>query len=179
VIAAAKKMRNEYLVLRRPYEPESVRLVIIAESPPASGLYFYNPDGRTTEPLFTAMMRELGISCVPTKADGLVSFQRCGWLLVDATHEPVNKCSPSEREKIIERDYPLLHDDLAMLTPDRSTPLVLIKANVCRILEPKLVEDRFNVLNRGIVVPFPSSGRQKQFHRQFDAVLKSAGIRQC
>jgi hypothetical protein len=29
--------RAEYLDLRRRYEPKSIRLVIIAESPPASG----------------------------------------------------------------------------------------------------------------------------------------------
>jgi hypothetical protein len=37
--------------------------------------------------------------------------------------------------------YPLLRDDLASLTPDRSIPVVLIKANVCRILEPLLSKD--------------------------------------
>jgi hypothetical protein len=35
----AERKRNEYLALRRRYEPESIRL---AESPPASGKYFYN-----------------------------------------------------------------------------------------------------------------------------------------
>jgi hypothetical protein len=48
---------------------------------------------------------------------------------------------------IIIRDYPLLRDDLASLLSDQSVPLVLIKKNVCRILQPKLVEDGFNVLN--------------------------------
>jgi hypothetical protein len=37
--------RNAYLSMRRRYEPDVVRLVIITESPPASGLYFYNPTG--------------------------------------------------------------------------------------------------------------------------------------
>ena len=52
--------------------------------------------------------------------------------------------------------------------------MVLIKANVCRMLEPKLAADDFILLNRGRVVDFPSSGRQKDFEPQFDAVLKSA-----
>jgi hypothetical protein len=67
-------------------------------------------------------------------------------------------------------------NDLAALMPDRSIPLILIKENVCRMLEHKLTEDGFNMLNRGSVIYFPASGRQKDFHRQFGAIQKSAGI---
>src|SRR6516164_7187501 len=70
-------------------------------------------------------------------------------------------------------DYQSLRDDLASLLPDRSAPLILIKGNVCRLLEPRLKEDGFNVLNAGRVIYFPSHGRQKDFHRQFAAVLES------
>ena len=57
----------------------------------------------------------------------------------------------------------------------KSTPVVLIKANVCRLLESRMKEDGFNVLNGGRAVYFPSNGRQPDFRRQFDAVLKSTG----
>ena len=90
--------------------------------------------------LFAALMRQLGF-LPPTKEEGLREFQRRGWVLVDATYEPVNKLSRLGRDRVIERDYPLLRDDLEGLSPDRSTPLVLIKANVCRTLAPKLEQD--------------------------------------
>jgi hypothetical protein len=169
--------RTEYLDLRRLYEPQGlIRLVIIAESPPASGKYFYNPTGATSESLFAALMKQIGFF-PSTKEEGLREFQRRGWILVDATYEPVNKGLPnSARDKVLERDYPLLRDDLATLTPDRSAPLVLIKANVCQILKPKLVQDGFNVLNRDDVVPFPSTGQQKKFHERFGAILRSAEV---
>ncbi len=170
-----ERKRNEYLDLRRPYEPESIRLVIIAESPPASGLYFYDPTGARTEPLFAALMRQLRLSPL-MKEDGLREFRRSGWLLVDATYEPVNERTGSWKDRVIDRDYPLLRDDLAKLISDRSIPLVLIKANVCRILEPKLAKDGFNVLNGGRVIPFPSTGHQKEFHQQFGAILESTGM---
>lgn len=171
-------MRNEYLAFRRRYEPENITLVVIAEFPPASGRYFYNPAGRSSEPLFAAMMGQLGLS-PSAKKDGLLKFQQCGWVLVDATYEPVNEFTRSNRDRSIDRDYSLLRDDLARLTPDRLAPLVLIKANVCRLLEPKLVQDGFNVVNRGIVAPFPSAGQQKRFREKFSLIMKSAGIRQC
>ena len=165
--------RNEYLEFRRKFEPENIRLVIVAESPPASGKYFYNPAGAVSEPLFAAFMLQLGFTPT-TKEMGLREFQRRGWILVDATYEPVNAQSGVARDEIIVRDYPLLRDDLGELLPDRSTPLILMKANVCELLGPKLAEDGFNVLNKGQSVYFPSHGRQSDFHRQFGAILKSA-----
>ena len=111
--------RSAYINLRRRYEPERIRLVIIAESPPASGLYFYDETGAPSEPLFAAPMKQLDPSQPrrATKEVGLREFQRRGWLLVDATYEPVNKLGRSSVAGVIERDYPLLRDDLVTLTP--------------------------------------------------------------
>jgi hypothetical protein len=169
------KKRDDYLALRRRYEPENMRLAIVAESPPASGKYFYDQSGAPTEPLFAALMRQLGHSPL-TKESGLQEFQRNGWVLADATYEPVNGLSAADRDRIILRDYPLLRDDLTGLLSDRATPLILIKANVCRLLEPRLREDRFNVINHDRAVYFPGSGQQAKFHEQFGAILRSAGI---
>jgi hypothetical protein len=167
--------RDEYLTLRSKFTPKPVRLVIVAESPPNNRTYFYKPDGKVTEWLFTAMMQQL--KCEPTtKDEGLREFQRKGWVLVDATYEPVDQLGKDDkkREAVILRDYPLLSADLKKMLPDKSsTPIILIKANVCRLLEPRLKEDGFNVLNRGCVVYFPSHGRQPEFHEQFGPILKS------
>ena len=71
--------------------------------------------------------------------------------------------------------YPLLRDDLRNLLGEHSdTPLVVIKANVCRLVEPRLVRDGFTVLNRGRVVFFPSHGQQGRFHQQFEALVGPA-----
>jgi hypothetical protein len=165
--------RSEYLSFRRTFEPASVKLAIVAESPPASGKYFYNPAGAVTEPLFSALMLQLGFA--PTsKESGLRKFQQRGWVLVDATtYEPVNALDNQDRDLMITRDYHLLRDDLASMLPNRSTPVILVKSNICRLLGHKLTEDGFNVLNNGSVVYFPSTGRQKDFQRQFSAILKS------
>jgi hypothetical protein len=86
------KPREYYLSIRSKFAPASAKLVIVAESPPASdeGKYFYNPTGAVTEWLFAALMKQL---CVEpkTKDEGLREFQRRGWALIDATYEPVNK----------------------------------------------------------------------------------------
>ena len=165
--------REDYLRMRRCYQPQHVAAVIVAESPPTSGKYFYDPAGKPSEPLFSALLRQIGVERIGTKDAGLLLFQQAGWVLVDATYEPVNDGrSEAARDRAIERGYPQLVADLDSLTPNRSAPLVLIKANVCRILEPKLIADRFTVLNRGRVIYFPSNGRQLDFARQFRDVIR-------
>jgi len=153
-----------------------MRLVIVAESPPVSGLYFYDAKGKSTEPLFSALMKQLAFS-PGFKEDGLKEFQRRGWILVDATYEPVNTpgISNRDRDDIIQRDYPLLRADLEGLLSDRSTPLILIKANIYRLLKNRLIEDTFNVLNDRSL-PFPSTGHQTEFYNEFAAILKSTGL---
>src|SRR5262249_19039078 len=72
----------------------------------------------------------------------------------------VNELSPSKRDKMIVGGYQSLRDDLASLLPDRSAPLILIKENVCRLLEASLREDGL-----GRVIYFPSNGTQDALHR--------------
>jgi hypothetical protein len=167
-----EKQRNEFLSLRRKFEPTRITLVIVAESPPASGQYFYNPDGRVSEPLFNALMKQLGIQ-TKTKADGLLEFQERGWVLVDATYDQVDKRREALRNRAILRDCVILCDDLKQLlgTQWREVPVVLIKNNVCQLLEPKLKETGFKVLNKGRTIDFPSAGRQSDFHEQFREIV--------
>ena len=173
VPSASVRDRDYYLRLRREHEPKIVKLVIVAESPPASGKYFYDTTGSPMEPLFAALMLQLGISPT-TKEIGLQELRRRGWVLVDATYQQVDKLAKDaiqDRDEVIVGDYPLLVDDLASLTPDRSIPVVLIKANVCRILEPMLWKDGFTVLNDSRAIYFPSNGQQTKFRNQFSSVL--------
>ena len=106
--------RSDYHAFRRVYQPADLKLIVVAESPPVSGLYFYNPAGAVSEPLFSAFMQQIGVQPA-SKDEGLRSFHQKGWLLADATYEPVNvnAYKKVERNGIIMRDYPLLRDDLS------------------------------------------------------------------
>jgi len=84
-----------------------------------------------------------------------------------------------ETQHNIVEHYPLFRSDLESLISDKAVPLILIKANICRILEPKLKQDGFNVLNHDLVVPFPAAGRQTEFHRQFDKIGNRPGFDIC
>ena len=169
--------KDDYLAFRRKFEPRPVRLVVVAESPPKNQTYLYNPAGRTNEWLFTALMKQLG-QMPKTKEEGLRELQRRGWVVVDATYEQVDWFGQqvNKRNAIVERDYPLLVAALEELLPDKSTAIILVKANVCKLLDWRLTKYGFNVLNKGISVPFPSRGQQPKFQVQFALLLKTAGL---
>jgi hypothetical protein len=135
------------------------------ESPPASGNYLYNESGKTTEPLFSALMKLLHV--IPAnKKEGLELFQEAGYLLLDATYNPVNKLKAKERKEAILSNFCLLLEDLERINPIKDIPLILVKANICRILEPLLKQEGFIVENNGVIVPFPAAGQQKRFFKR-------------
>ncbi|MBU1170881.1 MAG: hypothetical protein KKD44_15080 [Proteobacteria bacterium] len=125
--------KDNYLKLRNKYLPEALKLIFILESPPASGKYFYNETGKTTEPLFNEMMKTFHYKPADKK-DGLEFFKSQGFFLVDSTYKPVNKMKGKEREATILSDFGNLVADLEAINGKQS-PLVLVKANICRFLE--------------------------------------------
>ena len=63
------------------------------------------------------------------------------------------------------------------MSPDKSVPIILVKANVCRVLDSRLTADGFNVMNQGSTVDFPANGRQPYFRERFPLLLKAAALR--
>ncbi len=158
--------------MRDAYMPTHLRAIFVLESPPKSGKYFYNPEGSVTEQLFAGMMRFVGIySAVKSKAEGLRCFRDRGFLIVDASYEPVDGLSGAARDRKIKEGYRSLVRDLNSLNPDKQVPLVLVKANICRLLEQPLQHEGFKVANGGIAPPFPGSGRQREFHERLNRIL--------
>jgi hypothetical protein len=169
--------KSHYHNLRSRYQPAHLNLVFLLESPPASGKYFYDPTGKTTEPLFAGLMRLIGENPA-TKHEGLTAFQARGLFLMDATYQPVNHIkSKRERDHAILDALPELIADLDRALPDRRTPIVLVKADICRLIEKPLKNEGFNVVNDGAFIPFPSSGQQANFHRTIQKLFSERKIR--
>jgi hypothetical protein len=164
--------RAEYLRFRTPYLPEQRKIIFVLESPPRSGLYFYNSDGKVSEPLFSAMMKDVVGIKPASKNQGLHEFASRGFLLIDATYTPVNydHLSLRERNNRILDDLPVLVEELrAYVGPN--TGVVLVKTNVCTLMEPILSAHGFSILNRGRTIPFPSTGQQGRFRTAVREVL--------
>jgi len=155
--------RAGYINLRNRYMPEHLRHVFVFESPPSSGLYFYDETGDKSEWLFGALMKFLNFT--PTnKREGLEYFARCGYLLVDATYEPIDGIKGNlDRGRELLTAVPALIADLESVDPAKKAPLLLVKKSVCMFLEPLLKQAGFDVLNNGVVLPFPVPYQQKRF----------------
>ena len=167
--------RAAYLSLRGSFVPSKVRTIFVLESPPASGKYFYNPAGSVKEPLFRAMMKDvLGIE-PGSKEEGLKEFAARGYLLVDATYTPVNRTKGKARDTIILGALPTLVEELKKYAAVE-TRLVLVKANVCTLLEPKLKKAGFNILNNGVKIPFPNRFHIRAFRDTIRSVLGTRHI---
>ena len=164
--------RSYYIKLRNRYLHSDLHVIFVAESPPASGKYFYDEDGSAAEPLFKALMNVLDIKPA-TKKEGLATFSEAGHILVDATYTPVNKIQGRSRKSAILADYGNLSNDLKTLCGKKKPDVILIKANICRLLEQKLRSDGFNVKNGGVIVRFPVSGQQKNFLREMKKIYRN------
>ena len=164
--------KKYYLSLKNKYVPENLKIVFVLESPPASGKYFYDKNGRVSEPLFSAMMKLLEFE-PQDKREGLKYFAESGYFLDDATYEPVNQLRGQIRENIILKNYPNLVADLRKLGVPEQINVILVKANICRLLKQKLLDDGFNVLNQDEIVPFPSNGQQNKFRIAVQKVMSN------
>lgn len=148
-------MNVDYVSLRNNYLPKKLKTIFVLESPPAGHGYFYDPTGRVSEVLFRAFMKAV-IDFSPTnKEEGLKKLASEGYLLVNPIYTPVNKLSDKEADKLILSNYENFKKDLRSIIGNKQTPIILIKSNICRLLEKPLLEDGFNVVNNGILVPFP------------------------
>jgi len=99
-----------------------------------------------------------------TKEEGLQKLKEKGVLILNPTYTPVNKLSDREANEIILGEYQNFKKDLLRFNPKKNIPLILVKANICRLLEKPLVEDGFEVLNKGQMIPFPIHYHQEKFH---------------
>jgi len=169
-------MKKEYyLKLRKKYKPEKLNIVFILESPPVSGKYFYKEEDSIKEPLFAAMMKLIGFK-PDNKREGLIYFAKSGFLIVDAIYEPVNQLKGKKRDDTILKNYTDLVADLNGLEDSKKISIILVKANICRLFEKRLVQDGFNVQNHGIKIPFPSTGHQNKFQSEVRKVMSKAVI---
>ena len=173
----------DFKTFREKYNPKNagipIRVLWIAESPPAGGGYFYFDETSGRNHLFRETVKALGwwpenktMSAGMDKTPYLKKFQMAGYFLVDLSYLPVNKMEKLEREKVLGRNIPRLLNDLEELDPQR---IVIVKATLFDILFSPVRETKFGsrVLNMRSI-PFPSHGNQKRYREEIRKLLVPA-----
>lgn len=160
--------------LRANYWPESIKYLLMAESPPVSEddqvRFFYNPKQEKWDFLFKSVMQVifLDFKTIYEKGDKhkyLQKFKGAGFYLIDATDTPINHLPKKERNKRIEAESKKRIKEIKKLI-SKQIPIFLIKKNVFNILYPRLKKLGYNVAHDEFL-PFPSSGQQSRFKKTF------------
>lgn len=160
--AAAAKRRRAAKACR----PKLIRLLLIAQTPPEDlDRYFYFPCVPTADYLFQAVVPHF-VDEVPARLDKreqLSALRDLGVYVIDLKPEPCDLRPLSD-----------FADDLVRRAKRRNPDdAILIKVDVYDIAFEPLRDAGVPVVDKRL--PFPSTGRQKEFCRDFEAALKAAG----
>ena len=142
--------------IRNQFMPKKAKILLVGESPPDNGTFFYVKSNMTT---FRSRPFEkvFGVHFADNR-EFLKYFQSKGCYLDDLSHEPVNHLPRKEREQILKDNIPLMAQRLSQLQPHV----------VCIVLKKIEGYVREAIKEAGIgpqvyVLPFPGLGHQDKF----------------
>jgi len=156
---------DEYKQAALKYRPERIKVLFIAESPPAykhnqEKSYFYFENNPRSDILFATISKALyDINYRKSdrnKLELLERLKRDGYWLIDAVERPINRIddkitTEKERGQLIREEIPTLLLRLDKLQEtgiiDPETGIILIKKIVFNVLFTVLSQRGFNVLN--------------------------------
>lgn len=165
-------LKEAYAKATAKYKPRQIKTLLIAEAPPCNlDRFFYFEDVKVQDSLFLEIMGVLYPdkkvrylkSGRPTegKVELLEMFAEDGYLLIDLYETPVAPFSDAEAiASLLARLQKLI---------DKTTKLILIKANVFDLCYSSLKQKGYNVINERL--PFPGSGQQKVFREKFAEIV--------
>ncbi|MGH3118622.1 MAG: hypothetical protein ACRDQ2_16215 [Gaiellales bacterium] len=148
------------------YRPDRVRLLLVAQTPPEElDRYFYFPSVPKADYLFQAVVPHL-LGEVPARLDKRAQLGRLRDMGVYLNDLKADPCDPREPAGFV--------DDLVRragsVRPERA---VLIKVDVYDAAFHRLCRAGVPVIDKRM--PFPSTGRQREFSRGFADALALAG----
>lgn len=151
--------------LRLSCKPESIRLLFVGESPPASGDFFYNKSRMT---IYTqrAYEKACGISFSDHKSF-LDYFQNSGCYLDDLSTIPVDDRKSSEREEILQKSIAAFSSRLKDYRPDAI--IIFLKKIEAYIKE---AYNEAQLTCPIYTLPFPGNSHQNKYIDKLTEILK-------
>ena len=166
---------------RRKYRPDKIRFLLIAESPPSSGGFFYFATTIGKDHLFRETMKALefwphnqpmqrGVD----KRSMLRRFQSMGFYLLDTCVSPVDKMRPDDRRETVLTQTPRLIKDVISADPSH---IFIVKSSIFNPVSQALKESGFlpRLLNVR-PVPFPSHGNQRLYRSMLRRAVRKARL---
>jgi len=162
---------------RRKYRPRRVKFLLIAESPPSSGGFFYFATTIGKDHLFRETMKALELWPIDEpmrkgvdKRPMLRKFRSMGFYLLDACVSPVDKMPPGGRRRAVLSQTRRLSSDVIKADPSH---IFIVKASIFNPVSQAMREAGMHkrVINT-MAVPFPSHGNQRVYRSRLRRALK-------
>jgi len=170
---------NIYKEASEKFLPDKIRVLFIAESPPANESFFFFKFAKQEILLTTLTTAVFGDGNCFTKDDikndFLKKLKGQGYFLIDAVEYPINNIKGKNREPIIREESENLLVRLNELKQrnkiDSLTKIILIKVSVFNVLHKLLKEKGYNVLNNA-KIDFPKYYNDRDVIREIRRLLK-------
>lgn len=183
--------RERFRRASNAYMPHPLRLVFLAEAPPALRFsrFFYYPNLTEGDSLFLEMMKVLypddvgfsGATFLPgysakairlNKAELLTRFQRDGFFLMDASEMPMpEEATALEKATLMRASLPTVFERLKQFAPCKETPIVIIGAVTFAVCASPLRLDGRNIVNSAMI-KHPARGGQIFFRSELRTALE-------
>ncbi|QMV19905.1 hypothetical protein GOB94_15365 [Granulicella sp. 5B5] len=183
---------NSFALASRKYYPAAVRILFVAEAPPAceSKRFFYFTGLRQGDTLFLEMMKTLypaevgysGERCrdgFPSrtirlrKPELLNRFKSDGFYLIDACEQPMPQgANTALKVALMQEALPALKAKVRLLCSAETTGVLLIGAVTYDVCVEALRDEGLNVLNKA-AINHPARGGQVLFRTKLRAALNA------
>lgn len=175
---------NDYEAVRKAYKPDTVKVLLIAESPPpapniqSSRQFYYKDRIRTADRLFVNTIKALYSKAASLteaqieaeKQTWLKRFQSDGFYMIEALDESQpHEATKQERQHKIRAHLPELIKKVRTLA-NPNTKIVLIKSNVFDVAAEPLREAGFTVLNTELV-DYPGQFNQRAYREKLQNLV--------
>jgi hypothetical protein len=157
---------------RRKFRPTEVRLLFVAESPPAGGTFFYAADSNLYRYMRESFERAFGSRWSDEKYDFLDFFRKHGCYLDDLCLNPVNSLSDPDRR---ERQTTAIEGLANRLNENRPQLLIVIKKDIATHVNQACKTAGLEI-RAAHVLPFPTMGWQPRFVSELTDILRSERV---
>ena len=155
--------------LRLQYRPREIRVLLIAESPPAGGTFFYAQNSNLAKYTEVAFRKAYELPGRIAMGDFLEAFKAAGCYLDDLCLEPVNHMGAASRRKAWKCGVSLLSERLAAVSPKPKTIIPVMIAIASHIGQAAETAGLSKVLKAAI--PFPTHGNQQRYVQGLSKLL--------
>ena len=163
-----RQSNAEFERIRAQYRPEVVRVLLVGESRPKQGTFFYNGDSNLFRYTLDVFCRVLDVK-FESADEFLQYFRKAGYYLDDLCLDPVNNMHKKSRKLARKAGIHQLANIIKACSPKAVISLMKgIAPNVRRAVARSGV-----VLEQGFhCVPFPSMGHQLEYQTELGRVLE-------